>query len=85
VGADRGLKRLSLRTIADVEVEPLGNIDGLPAFPHDTKLRDALAMLLVADTRGGVALDADGRPRGVVTVDGIACALGDAVPLRTAG
>ncbi|MGD0018367.1 MAG: ABC transporter ATP-binding protein [Candidatus Limnocylindrales bacterium] len=80
VGADRGLKRLSLRTVADVEVERIGRADGLPSFPPDTKLRDALAMLLVADTRGGIALDETGRPRGLVTVDAIASALADPLP-----
>jgi osmoprotectant transport system ATP-binding protein len=76
VGQDRGLKRLSLKTIADLRVEKLGRHDGLPQFPPATTLRDALSMLLVADTRGGVALDESGQPRGLVTVDRIASALG---------
>ncbi len=85
VGADRGLKRLSLITIADLPTEPLGRAsggrtDGLPSFPPETRLRDALSILLVADTRGGVALDAGGRPRGLVTVDAIASALAEAEP-----
>jgi osmoprotectant transport system ATP-binding protein len=77
VGKDRGLKRLSLSTIADLEVQPLGRTQGLPAFTPETTLRDALSILLVADTRGGVALDAAGQPRGLVTVDAIASALAD--------
>jgi osmoprotectant transport system ATP-binding protein len=77
VGADRGLKRLSLRTVADLKVEPVGQSDGLPTFAPATKLRDALSILLVADTRGGVALDEAGKPRGLVTVDEIASALAD--------
>jgi osmoprotectant transport system ATP-binding protein len=77
VGLDRGLKRLSLRTIADLEPEPIATTDGLPAFRPETKLRDALSILLAADTRGGVALDEAGRPRGFVTVDAIASALKD--------
>jgi osmoprotectant transport system ATP-binding protein len=77
VGVDRGLKRLSLRTVADLQVEPVGTSDGLPTFLPATKLRDALSILLVADTRGGVALDDAGRPRGLVTVDEIASALAD--------
>jgi osmoprotectant transport system ATP-binding protein len=77
VGEDRGLKRLSLRTVADVKLEPIGIADGLPTFAPATKLRDALSILLVADTRGGIALDEAGRPRGLVTVDNIASALAD--------
>jgi len=80
VGADRGLKRLSLRTVADLKVEPAGRGDGLPTFAPATKLRDALSILLVADTRGGIALDEAGRPRGLVTVDQIASALADERP-----
>jgi osmoprotectant transport system ATP-binding protein len=75
VGADRGLKRLSLRTIRDLDPEPLDGRTGLPEFESRTKLRDALSALLAADTRGGIALDDEGRPRGVVTVEAIAAAL----------
>ena len=79
VGADRGLKRLSLVTIADLELAavPRSARAGLPTFAPTTKLRDALSVLLVADTRGGVALDDDGRPRGFITVDAIASALSE--------
>jgi len=69
VGGDRGLKRLSLVTIGDLELEPTEARVGLPTFEPGTKLRDALSVLLVADSRGGVALDEEGRPRGYVTVD----------------
>jgi osmoprotectant transport system ATP-binding protein len=85
VGVDRGLKRLSLRTVADLAVEPIGRPGGLPTFTHDTILRDALAILLVADTRGGIALDESGAARGLVTVDAIASALADPIPARIAG
>jgi osmoprotectant transport system ATP-binding protein len=79
VGADRGLKRLSLVTIADLELAPLAALAraALPTFSPNTKLRDALSVLLAADSRGGVALDEEGQPRGLVTVDAIASALRD--------
>ena len=78
VGADRGLKRLSLVTIADLQLEPAtASTRGLPEFGPSTKLRDALSVLLAADSRGGVALDGEGRPRGFVTVDAIASALSE--------
>jgi osmoprotectant transport system ATP-binding protein len=85
VGADRGLKRLSLRIVADLQVEPAGRTDGLPTFVPHTKLRDALSALLAADTRGGVALDESGKARGLVTVDQIASALADGAPGNLAG
>ena len=75
VGQDRGLKRLSLRTVADLGVEPLAQPGDLPVLPPATTLRDALSILLAADTRGGLAVDEAGRPRGLVTVDAIASAL----------
>jgi osmoprotectant transport system ATP-binding protein len=84
VGGDRGLKRLSLVTIGDLRLEPTKARPGLPQFPPATKLRDALSLLLVADSRGGVALDDEGRPRGYVTVDAIASALAEVRPSRTA-
>ena len=77
VGEDRGLKRLSLRTVADLPFVKIGRTDGLPTFTPGTSLRDALAVLLVADTRGGIALEESGKPRGLVTVDAIASALAD--------
>jgi osmoprotectant transport system ATP-binding protein len=81
VGADRGLKRLSLRTIGDLEAGPLpaasAERDRLPTFRPETKLRDALSILLAADTRGGIALDEAGTPHGFVTVEAIASALKD--------
>jgi len=85
VGADRGLKRLSLVTIADLELEPVAASARaeLPMFVPSTKLRDALSVLLAADSRGGVALDDEGRPRGFVTVDAIAHALADDYPGRS--
>jgi osmoprotectant transport system ATP-binding protein len=85
VGGDRGLKRLSLVTIGDLRLEPTKARPGLPQFPPATKLRDALSLLLVADSRGGVALDDEGRPRGYVTVDTIASALSEVRPSRTTG
>ena len=77
VGADRGLKRLSLRKIRDLQPEALDGRTGLPEFEPQVKLRDALSALLAADTRGGIALDDDGKPRGLVTVEAIATALNE--------
>jgi osmoprotectant transport system ATP-binding protein len=80
VGQDRGLKRLSLRTIAELRTESLGRREGLPALSPETTLRNALSILLVADSEGGIALDEAGKPRGLVTVEAIATALADGRP-----
>jgi osmoprotectant transport system ATP-binding protein len=84
VGEDRGLKRLALVTIADLVLEPTAARPGLPTFVPATKLRDALSVLLAADTKGGVALDDAGKPRGFVTVEAIASALADERPAAAA-
>ena len=57
----------------------------MPTFAPGTKLRDALSILLAADSRGGIALDAEGKPRGFVTVDAIASALADDYKARAVG
>ncbi len=81
VGEDRGLKRLALRTIAQVEGERLdGKRPDLPRFRPEMPLDDALSVLLAADSRGGIALDETGRPRSLVTVEAIARALNDGEP-----
>ena len=54
---------------------PAGDRRTADVPPRDQAPRRALSILLVADTRGGVALDEAGRPRGFVTVDAIASAL----------
>jgi len=67
VGADRALKALALRTLAELPLKPPH--DGAPRLPSSTTLRDALA-LLIAERRetlnviddggeaiGGVALE----------------------------
>src|SRR5436309_443697 len=63
VGADRGLKRLSLTRLADVELEPppAGDRagDGAPTADEATTLRDALSLMLTNA----------GRPPGVAGAD----------------
>jgi osmoprotectant transport system ATP-binding protein len=66
VGRDRALKKLTLRTLGELELSA-ASADGLPRLPADTSLRDALA-LLVAERRDALlVVDADGSPLGVVT------------------
>ncbi len=64
VGADRGLKRLALTTLAELKlVEPNGlrpdsSPDGARRVSRETTVRDALSLLLSA---GGRAADGGGR------------------------
>jgi osmoprotectant transport system ATP-binding protein len=67
VGADRALKALALRTLAELKLGP--TVDGAPRVPSSTTLRDALA-LLVADRRGTLTVTDDaGAPQGSVSLE----------------
>jgi osmoprotectant transport system ATP-binding protein len=76
VGADRGLKRLALRRLDEIELDPA---DG----PHEaglrleasTTLRDALSQLLTSGDRHGVVVDAAGNAIGVLTIDHVSALL----------
>jgi osmoprotectant transport system ATP-binding protein len=71
VGADRGLKRLALSTLADLNLAPLAGgsrSNGLSAVAT-TNLRDALALMLTHGGRAVVAVDGDGQPLGVASLD----------------
>ena len=67
VGADRGLKRLSLTTLGELELDPP---DGelAPAADAATTLRDALSLMLSEGSRT-LVVTIDGAPTGVLTLD----------------
>jgi osmoprotectant transport system ATP-binding protein len=68
VGADRGLKRLSLRRVGDVDLEPANGAGELPVVDARTSLRDAVSLML-ADGGGAVAVrDVDGQVQGQLTL-----------------
>jgi osmoprotectant transport system ATP-binding protein len=71
LGADRGLKLLALRRLDELELAPVDGAGG-PSAEGSTTLRDALSLMITAGSRSLVVLDADGRARGVVTLDAIA-------------
>jgi osmoprotectant transport system ATP-binding protein len=72
VGVDRGLKRLALRRLSDVELEPASLAEpGDPELPLETSLRDALSLMLAA---GAMRCRVDG---GTVSLDRIAELLSD--------
>jgi osmoprotectant transport system ATP-binding protein len=68
VGADRGLKRLALTRLDELDLGPLDGVVA-PEVPGTTTLRDALSLMLTEGTRAVVVLDDDGRPRGTATID----------------
>ena len=79
VGADRGLKRLSVTAIDAADVEPLsGEVpdpkDHHARVPLDGNLRDALAQMLLHDVPWVLVEDGE-RPVGVLTPDSLWAAL----------
>jgi len=79
VGADRGLKRLSLTRISDLQLQPAATDfvpqPGQPVLQTRTTLKDALSMMLDADVSTGVVVDGDEKVVGLITYDQIAAAL----------
>ena len=79
VGADRGLKRLSLTRVSDLELEPAPADytaqPGQPTLAPQTTLKDALSMMLDSDVSAGVVVDGEGRVLGLLTYEQIAAAL----------
>jgi osmoprotectant transport system ATP-binding protein len=77
VGADRGLKRLRVWRLGDLELEPTRGEEpaGLTA-PEDTSLRDALSVMLVEGKERLTVLDEEGRPKGAVALEAITRLIG---------
>ncbi|HZQ65303.1 MAG TPA: ABC transporter ATP-binding protein [Gaiellaceae bacterium] len=69
VGADRGLKRLALRRLDEIELEALDGAvpDGLTAV-GSTTLRDALSLMMSEGADALVVVDEAGNPIGVLSV-----------------
>jgi osmoprotectant transport system ATP-binding protein len=69
VGADRGLKRLALRRLEEIELEPLdGAVPSGPRAPGSTTLRDALSLMMSEGADPLVVVDAGGKPIGLLSV-----------------
>jgi len=69
VGADRGLKRLALRRLSEVELEPLANgYDDAPRVELATTLRDALSLMLTEGSSVSVVVGPNGEVAGMLTV-----------------
>jgi osmoprotectant transport system ATP-binding protein len=81
VGADRGLKRLSLRRVSEVGLEPApAGFDG-PHCPTTTTLRDALSLMLTDGAREVLVVSPDdGSSLGVLSIERVSDLLRDEVP-----
>jgi osmoprotectant transport system ATP-binding protein len=68
VGTDRGLKRLSLRRVGEIDLEPVGDGADVPAVEDRTSLRDALSVMLTSGGDSVLVRDAEGRVKGRLTL-----------------
>jgi osmoprotectant transport system ATP-binding protein len=71
VGADRGLKRLSLRRLDEVELLPLDGVevDTIPQTSRRTTLLNALSLMLTEGSEKVAVVDEGGRPVGLLTIE----------------
>ena len=67
VGQDRGLKRLSLKRLADVELGPVNGVVR-PVADDTTTLRDALSLMLSEGSEELLVVGPNQEPRGVLTI-----------------
>ncbi len=67
VGADRGLKRLTLEPAAAFAVPGVAP-PGVPALPADASLQEALSLMLASGADAVAVAGRDGRPAGLVTL-----------------
>jgi osmoprotectant transport system ATP-binding protein len=75
VGQDRALKRLSLHTVADLQLLPAGDLDGRApgrrTIEASASARDALSILLSGDEGSLPVVRPDGSVLGLVSVEAI--------------
>jgi osmoprotectant transport system ATP-binding protein len=69
VGADRGLKRLALRRVGEVELLPAEANGAGPVCGTETTLRDALSAMLTAGATEIAVRDGDGPVQGRLTFE----------------
>jgi osmoprotectant transport system ATP-binding protein len=71
VGADRGLKRLLLRELRDIELTPANGADDLPTVKESTSLRDALSLMVTRRVSALAVVGAGGERRGTVSMESL--------------
>ena len=72
VGADRGLKRLALSRLADLDLQALNGHRPALRLPDAMTVRDALSAMLTADGTEALVVDGDDHEVGIVTVQDVA-------------
>ncbi len=86
VGADRGIKRLSLTTLAEMKLlEPNGTKPGELRAPLQTSVRDALSMIISANGQPLTVIDGEDRVRGLLTLSLIEQLLADEAAANGSG
>jgi osmoprotectant transport system ATP-binding protein len=80
VGEDRGLKRLRVRSVSDLELDPPVSGEAPAAITNDTSLHTALSSMLVEGLTQINVVDEGGRPIGSVRFDAIARLVAPAEP-----
>jgi osmoprotectant transport system ATP-binding protein len=78
VGADRGLKRLALRRLSQIELDAFDGrpLDG-PRTSAQTTLRDALSLMLTEGAENLVVVGEDGEVTGLLSVHRVSRLLAD--------
>jgi len=72
IGADRGLKRLSVTPIRVDDLEPPpSELDGAPSVPVTASLKDAMSTMLLHDAGWVAVRDGDGRVLGILTPESL--------------
>ena len=71
VGADRGIKRLRVRTLRDIELEPPRPDLRAPSVDRDTSLHLALSRMLSDSVNQLHVTDGDGKQVGSVSIESI--------------
>jgi osmoprotectant transport system ATP-binding protein len=68
VGSERGMRRLRLIRVAEVDLDPVGTLDGRPTVGADATLLDALQAMLRASADAVHVRSADGEVVGTLTL-----------------
>jgi osmoprotectant transport system ATP-binding protein len=84
VGADRGLKRLSLTTLGELELPMPNGYSPTLRLPATMTARDALSALLTDGGGGALVVAEGGTVRGIATIDALGRLLSDATPPQPA-
>jgi osmoprotectant transport system ATP-binding protein len=73
VGEDRALRRLALRRVGDVELDPVGDPDaaGAAVVPATTTVRNAVSLMLQAAADRVLVTGDDGAPLGVLRLESV--------------